>query len=165
MYCYRHPNTETALRCGSCDRPICVRCVVHHPVGIRCSECARSRRIPTLDVSPVYYARAVGAALVIGAGGVIALVVMSALLSPLGLAGYYLRWLAFIGLGYLMGSGVALASNRKRGRGLQWVAGVSMVATFLVLVYALRGGFALNDLSGFVALAVAVYLAVMQLRV
>jgi hypothetical protein len=40
IYCARHPNTETMLRCGRCDTPICPRCMVHSGVGIRCPDCA-----------------------------------------------------------------------------------------------------------------------------
>ncbi|MBI4200821.1 MAG: hypothetical protein HY531_00855 [Chloroflexi bacterium] len=163
--CYRHPDIDTGLRCGNCDRPICVRCVVQHPVGIRCPRCARARRVPTLDVSFVYYARAVVAIVVVGTGGVLALMVLSALLAPLGLAGYYLRWLALVGLGYAMGSAVSLAVNRKRGRGLQWIAGLGVVATFLGVVNQLPQTFALNGFFGVLALAAAVYLAVLQLRI
>lgn len=163
MYCYRHKDTETALRCGNCDRPICVRCVVHHPVGIRCPECARSRRLPTFDVTPVYYARAVAAAVAIGVGGVIGLLLLSDLLAPLGLAGFYLRWMALVGVGYLMGWGVSWAVNRKRSRGLQWVAGVTVVVTYLAVAQFL--GLALDSLFGLLALAAAVYVAINQLRV
>lgn len=45
MYCSRHPKEETSLTCGRCDKPICVRCVVHAEVGIRCRKCAPSRRV------------------------------------------------------------------------------------------------------------------------
>lgn len=40
IFCARHPQTETGLRCGRCDTPICPRCMVHSSVGIRCPECA-----------------------------------------------------------------------------------------------------------------------------
>ena len=163
MYCYRHRDTETALRCGNCDRPICVRCGVQHPVGIRCPECARSRRIPTFDVSPVFYARAVAAAVGIGVSGVIGLLLLSVLLSPMGPAGFYLRWLSLVGVGYLMGGGVSLAVNRKRSRGLQWIAGVAVGVTYLAVAPFL--GIALNSLFGLLAVAAAVYVAVSQLRV
>ena len=99
----------------------------------------------------------------VGVGGVIALLLLSVLLSPLGLLGFYLRWLALAGVGYLMGSGVNWAVNRKRSRGLQWVAGVGVVATFLVVSPFL--GLALNSLFGLLALGAAVYVAVNQLRV
>jgi membrane associated rhomboid family serine protease len=38
--CYRHPRTETAVRCSSCGRPICTDCMVFAAVGIKCPECA-----------------------------------------------------------------------------------------------------------------------------
>ena len=162
-YCYKHTDTETLLHCGNCGRPICVKCVVQHPVGIRCRECARPTRVPTLDVTPVFYARAVAAAIGIGVAGFFGLILVSWLLSSLGPAGYYLRWLVLLGFGYLMGAGVGLAVNRKRGRGLQWVAGIGVAVTGLVAAPFL--GLDLNNLFGLLMLGIAVYLAVNQLRV
>ena len=43
LRCYRHPERETLLRCGRCERPICLACQVRHPVGVRCPECAPVR--------------------------------------------------------------------------------------------------------------------------
>ncbi|MFN8454460.1 MAG: tetratricopeptide repeat protein [Anaerolineae bacterium] len=40
-YCYRHPQTETSLRCNRCNRPICPKCARRTPVGFRCPECLR----------------------------------------------------------------------------------------------------------------------------
>lgn len=165
LYCYRHPDTETALRCGNCERPICVRCVVHHPVGIRCPECARARRIPAFDVTPAYFARAAMAAVGVAVMGVLALVLLSALLVPLGLLGDYLRWLALVGVGYVMGAGINLAVSRRRSRGLQWLAGLGVLAVFAVLLVLLPGAFALSSLVAILALAAAVYVAVMRLRI
>ena len=101
----------------------------------------------------------------IGVGGVIGLLLLNLLLVPLGLVGFYLRWLALVGIGFLIGSGVSWAVNRKRSRGLQWIAGVGAVVTFLVAAYLFPQGFALNSLFGLLALAAAVYVAVSQLRV
>ena len=42
LYCYRHPDRETWVRCGRCDQPICSRCAMQGPVGFRCRECGRS---------------------------------------------------------------------------------------------------------------------------
>src|SRR4051812_26106380 len=39
--CVNHPNELTLVRCGRCDRPICVRCMVDSPVGKKCRSCAR----------------------------------------------------------------------------------------------------------------------------
>ena len=38
--CYRHPSRETAVRCSTCERPICTDCMVYAAVGIKCPECA-----------------------------------------------------------------------------------------------------------------------------
>src|SRR5947208_17138806 len=59
MYCANHPNTETFLRCGKCEKPICARCRVSTPVGFRCYECANLKVLPTYAVSTDYYTRAV----------------------------------------------------------------------------------------------------------
>jgi hypothetical protein len=39
FHCHRHPDRETRVRCGRCDRPICSRCAMQGPVGFRCREC------------------------------------------------------------------------------------------------------------------------------
>jgi hypothetical protein len=44
QFCYRHPNTETGLRCNRCDRPICSRCAIHTETGYRCPECIRDQQ-------------------------------------------------------------------------------------------------------------------------
>lgn len=44
LHCYRHPSRETALQCLECERPICIDCATHGPVGIKCHECARTSR-------------------------------------------------------------------------------------------------------------------------
>ena len=28
LHCYRHPDRETWVRCGRCDRPICTKCAM-----------------------------------------------------------------------------------------------------------------------------------------
>lgn len=41
--CVNHPNEITFVRCGRCESPICVRCMVDTPVGKKCRACARNR--------------------------------------------------------------------------------------------------------------------------
>ncbi len=41
--CYRHPETETGLRCTRCERYICAKCAKRTPVGYICPECQRSQ--------------------------------------------------------------------------------------------------------------------------
>lgn len=44
LFCYVHPNRETALRCNNCNRPICASCAVRTPTGYRCKECVKERQ-------------------------------------------------------------------------------------------------------------------------
>ncbi|MEM7029970.1 MAG: hypothetical protein AAF629_10430 [Chloroflexota bacterium] len=41
--CYRHPQTETSLRCAKCSRYICPKCANRTPVGYICPECVREQ--------------------------------------------------------------------------------------------------------------------------
>lgn len=41
--CYRHPKTETGLRCNKCNRYICAKCAKRTPVGYTCPECIRQQ--------------------------------------------------------------------------------------------------------------------------
>jgi hypothetical protein len=44
LFCYKHPNRETLLRCNKCNRPICSECAVLTPTGYRCKECVRGQQ-------------------------------------------------------------------------------------------------------------------------
>jgi membrane associated rhomboid family serine protease len=43
-YCYRHPQTATAVHCTRCGRPICTECMIEAPVGFQCPECVAQAR-------------------------------------------------------------------------------------------------------------------------
>ena len=125
MYCTYHPKVETNLRCSKCEKPICPRCMVYTPVGPRCPECAALRRLPTYDVPPLYYVRAaaVGIGLAIASGFVWALV---------GGLAFLFSILIALGIGYVIGQGISASVNRKRGLGLQTIAGLSVLVAFVV---------------------------------
>lgn len=38
-HCYRHPGTETWIRCQRCERPICPDCMREAAVGFQCPSC------------------------------------------------------------------------------------------------------------------------------
>lgn len=52
LHCYRHPDRETWVRCGRCDRPICPRCAMQGPVGFRCKQCGKPAFDPLTSFSP-----------------------------------------------------------------------------------------------------------------
>lgn len=158
MECYNHPGVETGLTCGNCDRPICAKCVVHHFVGIRCRECAKLRRVPTFNVTPVYYARAVLVGLGLAVAGGLALAYMQLVVRDFFLL-FYLKLFALAGVGFVIGEGMSLAVNKKRSVGLQVIAGISAFITFALSQIGPASG-----LYGIIALAAAVILAIRPFR-
>ena len=150
--CSFHPEVETGLGCGKCGRYICPRCMIQTPVGARCRECARVTTIPTFDVSSPYYVRAALA------GGMVAIVggVVWGLTAHIP----YLPWLIGLGVGYLVGESISVATNRKRGRGLAIIAGVSMALCVVILLISARG----LPIYQLIIVAIAFYLAITRVR-
>jgi hypothetical protein len=114
LRCARHPNTETVLRCGRCETPICPRCQIQTPVGARCPTCAQVKRFSLL-LKPRELARAIGYGVGAAALGTLAftLVPLLGILGPL-------IWFALVGFG--VGDAVSRGANRKRARELAPIA-------------------------------------------
>jgi hypothetical protein len=104
LYCYRHPDRQTYIRCGRCDRPICTRCAMQGPVGFRCRECGTLAYDPLTSFRPGQVALGLAVA---GGGGIV-----------LGLIAGVLGWLtifvAFIG-GGMISEAVIRTTGYKRG--------------------------------------------------
>ena len=47
LTCERH-GAPTTLRCSKCDTPICPRCAVRSPVGMRCPSCSVGLPVPRI---------------------------------------------------------------------------------------------------------------------
>ncbi len=154
-YCARHPGVETELACGRCGTPICPRCSVMTPVGARCRDCAQMKALPVFQVGPIMLVRAVVAALVVGAlsGGAWGLL---SYVLPLGFLVFFIA----MGIGYLVGESVSLATNRKRGRQLAVVAVGGVIVAFLIS-NAITYGVLINglDLFGLIALVLGAVVA------
>jgi hypothetical protein len=157
--------------------------MIHTPVGARCRECANLRRVPLYDVSGNYYLRALGTGLGVAVAG-------GLLWAGLNLAiGGFFTLLIALGIGYATGEMISQAVNRKRGAGLQLIAGLSVFSAFVVSSFfsillrnlpiasldadfilavaqaAIAGTLrSISSLYGLVALGIAVYLAVIRLR-
>jgi len=66
LFCYRHPDRETYVRCGRCDQPICTGCAMQGPVGMRCKKCGTPSRDPLTMMTPQQLA--LGGLVALGAG-------------------------------------------------------------------------------------------------
>jgi hypothetical protein len=119
--CSNHPGVMTGLRCSRCGKPICPRCGVRTPVGLRCPDCAGVRGLPTYRTSSNTLLKAAGAGLAV------ALVVG-------GIWGYLPDWQFYLSLalGFGVAEAMAWAANYKRGRDLQ-VIGIAFVVLGLVI--------------------------------
>ena len=149
MKCATHPDVETNLRCGKCGRPICPKCLVQTPVG------ARSRRLPTFEISFRRYliASVVGLGVAAAAGIAWAMI--------FDLFRYLLFYLVLAAaVGYAIGELISLSVNRKRGPILQAIAASSMVVSFAI-GYPFLDSFNLYYVIG---LALGVAIAVVRLR-
>ena len=158
-YCQRHPKVETNLACGKCGAYVCPRCMVQTPVGVRCPDCARVRRLPTFDVDPAHYARAIGAGVISGG----ALGYLWSLIAPWTARFWVADYVVLIVIAYLVGEAVSLSVNRKRSRSLGVIAvlslGVAMAVSALIshnfeLVRGITNGF-----YGFLVIILGGYIA------
>jgi hypothetical protein len=158
-YCARHPNTETLLACGRCETFICPRCAVFTDVGARCPDCAPRRKLPQLEVGPVYALRA--AAATAFAAGIIG--AAWGILLPGGF-GFFSVFLG-IGIGWVIVTAITLATNKKLGPVMQTIGILGVVGAFLVRnVVAGYGIIPADDIGGLFALAAGVIYVISQLR-
>ncbi len=171
LTCYIHPNNPTNLRCSKCGRPICTKCVIETPVGLRCRECAQLRRIPTYAVTPLQYltasAAALGLALLTGIGW--------AFLQGIPMVRFISFFIA-LGVGYIMGEVVSLSVNRKGGTGLKVIAAVGVLLSYmlsrtpflvLLMMPSVAAAGMINSLLnpfGLLTIGIAIYIAVNRIR-
>lgn len=142
LFCYRHPQRETGLRCISCSRPICPECARATPVGQICPDCARERMPVNYQVAPIQLLIAGVVALLYG---VIVTFVAGVVI---GWAGFFGFIVAFL-LGPMTGNALARlidwATGRKRGRLLMVVVSIAYSCGSLPYIglIILLGGFPL----------------------
>ena len=126
--CYWHSDQETGLSCSQCGKHICAQCMVQAPVGIRCKVCGKASPMPTYDVNAVFYGRAAAAALGVTVVGGVLWLFINAFFAGVP----FVTGLVGIGVGYAAGELISLSVNRKRSKGLAWIAGGSVAGAFLV---------------------------------
>lgn len=124
LHCYRHRDRETALQCLSCDRPICVDCATHAPVGIKCPECSRT---PRAARGAVPHGRLVAG---VSTGAVTGLALGTLLaLVHVPLLGFILAY----GVGVAVGTATRRASGGFRDPALARAASISAAVGVLLL--------------------------------
>jgi hypothetical protein len=104
QFCYRHPDRETWVRCGRCDRPICTRCAMQGPVGSRCKQCGTLAFDPLTSFTPLELIG--GIAVALGAG-----LVAGYLSGRIGFFSVIVAWFA----GGLIADVVRRVTGYKRG--------------------------------------------------
>jgi len=100
LYCYRHPERETFVRCGRCDQPICMGCAMQGPVGLRCKTCGKLARDALASLRPSQVA--------------IGLLVAAGLSAVVGYFGAQFGWFMIV-VGFFAGSVIAEALDRTIG--------------------------------------------------
>jgi hypothetical protein len=118
------------------------------------------KRLPIYVVPKMFYARATAAGLATASA-------LGAIWPFIPFGGFV--WLIIaIGIGYAIGEVVSLSANRKRGIGLQVIAGLSMGVSYIVkiLIDTPLTDFtsSLLNVYGLIALALGVIVAVSRLR-
>jgi hypothetical protein len=44
FYCTKHKKEPTRVSCGRCEKPICHKCMIVGPAGVRCRDCGKRKR-------------------------------------------------------------------------------------------------------------------------
>lgn len=115
-WCARHRKTQTRLRCGRCETPICPKCMVQGPTGARCRDCGSNRGSHMYQIAPLQYATAIATAIVLG-------FVLAAVAAFAGLFALFYAPVA----GTMMGKAVAFATKNKRGTALAVIASAGLI--------------------------------------
>ena len=130
LYCYVHPNRETALRCNNCNRPICASCAVRTPTGYRCKECVRERQ-KAFDTAE-WYDYALGFIVAALLSGFAASLVT--LIGGIGFIGLLIISAGASTAGVVISEGVRAVTRKRRSRPLFITVAIGVVVGALPVV-------------------------------
>lgn len=122
-WCARHRKTQTRLRCGRCETPICPKCTRMGAVGARCPNCASNRSSHIFQVTPLQYALAAATAVILGS--------LCGWFARGGLIGIFVVFYAPVA-GTLIGKAVSFVTRHKRGTPLALIASAGIVLGALI---------------------------------
>lgn len=138
LYCYNHPDRETALRCNNCERPICAQCAVRTPTGYRCKECVRGQQ-KVFNTSE-WYDYILGFVVAAVLSGIAASLVT--VVGRIGFFGWFLIAAGAPTAAVVIAEGVRLVTRRRRSRPLFITIAVAVVLgalpTFLIQLISLN---------------------------
>jgi len=138
LYCYRHPNVKTSLRCNRCGNPICPKCAVRTPVGFRCPDCVRSQQDKFYTGGKLDYLLAVVVALPLS---FIAAAIFTFLIGNIGFFSWIISFFAAPAVGGLIAEAVRRVVQRRRSRHLNLVvAGCLVLAVIPFAILMLISG-------------------------
>ena len=103
--------------------------MVHTPVGVRCPECSSAKKLPTFEISYTVLTKAALAGIFVA----VILGVVFGLISPILFRIPFVPWIALLGLGYVVGEVVSIATNRKRSRQISAIALLSLLVSFIMI--------------------------------
>lgn len=135
-YCAKHPKQETAISCASCGVPICPRCMVVTPVGMKCPGCGKNTNSGLFAVKPERLLLAGILSIIAGC--------IAAIISSLG---FFILFLS-LPFGYFAGDIILKSAGMKRG----WKLEVTSAAGIIIggLGFKLLPGILVGHVSLFV---------------
>lgn len=146
LVCYRHPNRETALRCYTCNKPICTECAIKTPVGYSCPDCIRDLRKGYYNATPIDYFIAF----------LVAMPVATLAAFLVSFVGFFVFFLAPV-VGTFIGRVAFWAVRRRRGRFLSHLVGATVVLGAFVAWFLGAGAFIWLAVYAFMAAGAAYY--------
>lgn len=139
LYCYRHPDRETLLRCNRCEKPICTSCAILTPIGYRCVECVRSQQKIFETAQWFDYPLSMGIAGLLSFFGSYFT----------GMLGFFTLFLAPV-IGMIIAEIVRKVIKKRRSRTLfRWVTAAAVVGSLpFLLIYLINIGFSFGAGGG-----------------
>jgi len=113
--CTNHPNELTYVRCGRCDLPFCVQCMIDTPVGKKCRPCSANLTHVSVSDPPQVLLALAGAL---------------AVALPLGLILQHVGFIFILAFpyGYVVGEAALRAGRRSRSLAMQVATGAAAAA-------------------------------------
>ena len=115
--------------------------------------------MPTFDVQPTYYARAIGVGVGVAIGGGVLWIIFNALFGGFGV----LSSIPALAIGYASGELISKSVNAKRSNGLAYIAAGAVVGAFIIVLF-LSSSPVTASFWGLIVLAVSIYSAVQRVK-